>query len=83
MLKLIKMIESTAPPGCLQYHTDTSGVLKSFNFDGLKTDLSACWNGDEEECRQVVWTGWWNILMRLSFFKELSINGRVPNSYFS
>ena len=24
----------SAPPGCLQYHTGTSGTIESFNFDG-------------------------------------------------
>jgi len=46
-----------APTGCLQYHTDTSGVISSFNYDGTVRNYEPCWNGTEEACGGAVSTG--------------------------
>lgn len=32
-IKVTQLRDNLAPQGCLQYHTDSEGILKTFNYD--------------------------------------------------
>jgi len=54
--------DTSAPTGCLQYHTGISGHISSFNFHGTIKNYEPCWNGTEEDCGESIHTGHLNNL---------------------